>query len=82
MIQNGWLNWNNLMKAILEFNLPDDNYEHMRAVHCNQAWHSLYEIDSMCRNLLKHGTDDYTTVEQLAQAIRIEAGNALHQVEE
>jgi hypothetical protein len=70
------------MKAILEFNLPDDNYEHMRAVHCNQAWHLLYEIDSMCRNILKHGTDDYKTVEQLAQAIRIEAGNALHQVEE
>ena len=70
------------MKAILEFNLPDDNYEHMRAVHCNHAWASLYEIDSICRNILKHGTDDYKTVEQLAQYIRAEAGNALHQVEE
>lgn len=70
------------MKAILEFNLPDDNYEHMRAVHCNQAWHSLYEIDSLCRNLLKHGDSQYKTIEQLAQAIRTEAGNALHQVEE
>lgn len=70
------------MKAILEFNLPDDNYEHMRAVHCNQAWHSLYEIDSICRNLLKYGGDTYKTAEQLAQAIRAEAGNALHQVEE
>lgn len=69
------------MKATLEFNLPDDNYEHMRAIHCNQAWHSLYEIDSICRNLLKYGGDTYT-VEQLAQAIRTEAGNALHQVEE
>jgi len=70
------------MKAILEFNLPEDNYEHMRAVHCNQAWASLYEIDSLCRNILKHGTGDYKTVEELAQAIRIEAGNALNQVEE
>ena len=70
------------MKATLEFNLPDDNYEHIRAVHCNQAWHSLYEIDSICRNLLKYGGDTYKTAEQLAQAIRAEAGNALHQVEE
>ena len=70
------------MKAILEFNLPDDNYEHMRAIHCNQAWHSLYEIDSICRNLLKYGGDTYKTAEQLAQAIRSEAGNALNQVEE
>jgi len=70
------------MKAILEFNLPDDNYEHMRAVHCNQAWASLYEIDSLCRNILKHGTDDYKTVEELAQAIRAEAGTALSQMEE
>jgi hypothetical protein len=36
----------------------------------------------MCRNLLKYGNNDCKTVEQLAQAIRTEAGNALHQVEE
>jgi hypothetical protein len=54
----------------------------MRAVHCNQAWASLYEIDSWCRNILKHGGDNYKTVEELAQAIRIEAGNALSQMEE
>jgi hypothetical protein len=70
------------MKATLEFNLPDDNYEHMRAVHCNQAWHSLYEIDAMCRNVLKYGTDRFKTVEELAKYIRSEAGNALNQVEE
>lgn len=70
------------MKAILEFNLPEDNYAHMRAVHCNQAWASLYEIDAMCRNILKHGTSDYKTVEELAHAIRTEAVNALNQVEE
>ena len=70
------------MKATLEFNLPEDNYEHMRAVHCNQAWMSLYEIDSWCRNILKHGGSQYKTVEELAQAIRTEAGNALSQMEE
>ena len=70
------------MKAILEFNLPEDNSEHMRAIHCNQAWMSLYEIDSWCRNILKHGGSQYKTVEELAQAIRTEAGNALSQMEE
>jgi hypothetical protein len=70
------------MKATLEFNLPEDTQEHLRAIHCNQAWHSLYEIDSMCRNILKHGTDRFKTVEELAEYIRTEAGNALHQVEE
>ena len=70
------------MKAILEFNFPEDNYEHMRAIHCNQAWHSLYEIDSWCRNILKHGSDNYKTVEELARAIRTEAGTALSQMEE
>ena len=70
------------MKAILEFNLPDDNYEHIRAVHCNHAWSALYDIDSMLRNLLKHGNNDYKTVEQLAQAIRIEARYALDKIEE
>jgi hypothetical protein len=54
----------------------------MRAIHCNQAWASLYEIDSWCRNILKHGDSQYKTVEELAHAIRTEAGNALHQVEE
>jgi len=43
---------------------------------------SLYEIDSTCRSILKHGISDYKTVEELAQAIRTEAGNALNQVEE
>ena len=70
------------MKAILEFNLPDDNSEHMRAVQSNHAWASLYEIDSMCRNILKHSDDRFKTVEELAIAIRTEAGYALGHIEE
>ena len=70
------------MKATLEFNLPEDTQEHLRAVQANHAWSALYDIDSMLRNLLKHGDDRYKTVEELAHAIRTEAGNTLHQVEE
>jgi len=70
------------MKATLEFNLPEDTYEYMRAAQANDAWSALYEIDNMLRNLLKHGNNDHKTIEQLAEAIRIEVRFALNKVEE
>ena len=70
------------MKATLEFNLPDDATDHLRAVQANHAWSALYDIDSMLRNLLKYGGDNYKTVEELAQAIRIEARYALDKIDE
>lgn len=70
------------MKAILEYNLPEDTQEHLRAVQANDAWNALYDIDNMLRNLLKYGGDNYKTVEQLAQAIRTEARYALDKIEE
>ena len=70
------------MKAILEYNLPDDAGDHLRAVQANHAWVALYDIDSMLRNLLKYGNENYKTVEELAQAIREEARCALDKIEE
>jgi hypothetical protein len=70
------------MKAILEYKLPEETYEYMRAAQANDAWMALYEIDSMLRNLLKHGDSRYKTIEELAQAIRTEARYALDKVEE
>ena len=70
------------MKATLEFNLPEDTYEYMRAAQANDAWMALYEIDNMLRNLLKYGGDNYKTVEELAEAIRTQARYALDKVEE
>ena len=70
------------MKAILEFNLPEDTQEHLRAVQANHAWSALYDIDSMLRNLLKYGNENYKTVEELAQAIREEARCALDKIDE
>jgi uncharacterized LabA/DUF88 family protein len=70
------------MKATLEYNLPEDASDHLRAVQANHAWSALYDIDSMLRNLLKHGNDRYKTMEELAQAIREEARCALDKIEE
>lgn len=70
------------MKAILEYNLPEDAIDHLRAVQANHAWITLYEIDIMLRNLLKHGNENYKTVEELAQAICTEARYALDKIEE
>jgi hypothetical protein len=70
------------MKATLEYKLPEETYEYMRAAQANDAWAALYEIDNMLRNLLKHGDSRYKTIEELAQAIRTEARCALDKVEE
>jgi hypothetical protein len=51
-------------------------------VQSNHAWCALYEIDSMLRNLLKHGDDRYETVGELAMAIRTKAIQALDKIEE
>lgn len=70
------------MKAILEYNLPADASDHLRAVQANHAWSALYDIDIILRNLLKHGDSRYKTVEELAHAIRTEARYALDKIEE
>lgn len=72
------------MKATLEFQLPEDNNEHIRAIHAGAAWSALHDIDYMLRNMLKHGDDPYRTmtVEELAHAIREEARYALDKIEE
>jgi aspartate aminotransferase-like enzyme len=70
------------MKATLEFNLPEDNNEHLRAIHSGEAWTALYEIDHMLRHILKYGDDRYKTVEELAHAIREEARYALDRIDE
>jgi len=70
------------MKATLEFNLPEESNEHLRAIHVGEAWSTLYDIDNMLRNMLKYGDDRYKTVEELAQAIREEARYALDKIDE
>jgi len=37
------------MKATLEFNLPEDDAEHVRAINAQAAWGALSEIREMIR---------------------------------
>ena len=70
------------MRATLEFNLPEEQNEHLRAVRAGDAWSALYDIDNMLRNLLKYGDDRYKTVDELATAIRQEARYVLDKIDE
>ncbi len=64
------------MKATLEFSLPEDKNEHLRAVHAGAAWAALHDIDYMIRNHFKHGPT-FNTVDELAQEVRRQANEAL-----
>lgn len=43
------------MKAIIEFDLPEENEEFLTAVHATAFSSTLHEIDNMIRSHLKHG---------------------------
>ena len=43
------------MKAILEFDLPEENAEHKLAVNAGNYYAVLWDIDQYIRNKLKHG---------------------------
>lgn len=56
------------MKATLEFQLPDEREEHIRAVHAADAWATLDDIDQELRRILKYGSE--ISRDQLAETIR------------
>lgn len=60
------------MKATLEFDLPEDASEHLRAVNAATAWVALYEIDNKLRNLTKYGIREESSLEQELSEIRKE----------
>jgi hypothetical protein len=70
------------MKATLEFNLPEDRAEHLRAVHAGAAWCALYEVDNRLRNLLKYGTSKDSSYEQELSEIRREINETTSLIEE
>jgi hypothetical protein len=65
------------MKATLEFNLPEDNSEHLRAVNAGAAWSALYDIDTRLRSILKYGLDKDSSYEKELADIRSEINDAL-----
>ena len=65
------------MKAILEFNLPEESAEHIRAVRAMDAWAAISEIRNNIRAHNKHGgTSAKQLVEQIL-LIAIEAESLL-----
>jgi len=60
------------MKATLEFNLPEDESEHVRCVNASAAWSALYDIEGRIRNILKYGLNEESSYEQELTEIRRE----------
>jgi hypothetical protein len=56
------------VKATLEFQLPDEREEHIRAVHAADAWATIDDIDRELHRILKYGSE--ITRDQLAETIR------------
>ena len=46
------------MKAILEFNLPEEQNEHKQAIDAGKWEALLFELDQHYRSIYKHGNDD------------------------
>ena len=59
------------MKAILEFNLPEDKDGHIIATQGIDYICTLWDIDQLCRTMAKHGTDDdkYTICSKIRDLI-------------
>jgi hypothetical protein len=70
------------MKAILEFNLPEEVYEHERAVHAMEAFSLLHDIDQHLRSVIKHNEGGYESPEALASYMREKIWEFLQKVEE
>ena len=67
-------------KAILEFNLPEDNEAHLRALYGSDAFSILWEIDQECRKVLKYEDADPER-KDLANSIRQMCWEALGKIE-
>jgi len=58
------------MKATLEFNLPEEAYQHTIAANAGQLASVIRFIDEGCKRVTKNGYEG--SVEQLAESIRYE----------
>ena len=68
------------MKAILEFNLPEDNHQFEMATKGSDYYSVLWEIDQYLRANIKHAPDNmsedtYNTFERCRRELRDIMGN-------
>ncbi len=60
------------MKAILEFDLPNDSELHLDAIN-GPLWKSLaWEFDTWLRNKIKHGDPEATTYQAIRDSFHAE----------
>lgn len=58
------------MKALLEFNLPDDEREHYNAVNGSKAFSAMWDFDQWLRVEIKYqGEDSYQRVREQFRSI-------------
>ena len=57
------------MKATIEFNLPEDNCDHIVAVHAMDFALVCYDIDNALREWLKYG-HEFKTVDDAVETMR------------
>jgi hypothetical protein len=57
------------VRAVLEFNLPEDAHDHMCAVKAHDWWVVCWDLDQKLRGQLKHG-HEFKTADEALQATR------------
>lgn len=70
------------MKAILEFNLPEDQADHKLAISAIQLSSILYAIDQQARNWLKYGGNPYKEPDEVLEWVRREIDEVRNIIEE
>lgn len=59
------------MEAVLKFNLPDDEWEHRRALNGVQYYHALTILNDHLRSRIKHAGLTRAAQEELEEVRRI-----------
>jgi hypothetical protein len=68
------------MKAILEFNLPDDQAEFDEANNAGKYYSILWDLDQFLRNKVKYPAEDYDPIEtDTYDKVRTELWNLLNE---
>ena len=57
------------MKAILEFNLPEEKQEHNYAVNATEAFCALTDIYQKIRSVRKYGADIESTLDEIENIV-------------
>lgn len=70
-----------MSKATLKFDLDEERYEFMCAVHGHEFYSMLRDIDNKLRNLLKHGGISEISSDKLAEEIRVDISEVISKID-